>query len=90
MKNTLLRYPGGKRKLVSKIVPRIFEQCDGDKEIRYNAAKALKRLTQQTFGRQPEDWRKLPVSLCKDARRDWDGWWQQNKHRYPRGTDAQE
>ncbi len=36
---------------------------DSDKEIRYNAAKALKRLTQQAFGRQPEAWRKVPRAI---------------------------
>jgi ferric-dicitrate binding protein FerR (iron transport regulator) len=62
---------------------------DSDQEIRYNAAKALKRLTQQTFGRQPEDWRKLPATACEEARRKWQRWWQENKQRYPQAFDSQ-
>jgi hypothetical protein len=62
---------------------------DNDKEIRYHAAKALKRLTQQTFGRQPEDWRKLPPFACEEARRNRQAWWQENQQRYPRAFDVQ-
>jgi hypothetical protein len=61
---------------------------DKDKEIRYNAAKALKRLTQQTFGRQPEDWRKLPATACEETCKKWQAWWQENKLLCPRAVDV--
>jgi hypothetical protein len=56
---------------------------DPDAEIRYYAAKGLKRLTDQTFGREPEAWRKQKWDACKGTYAEWQKWWQQNKERYP-------
>lgn len=63
---------------------------DNDPEIRYNAAKGLKRLTQQTLGHQPEEWPKMPPFLCQNTRGEWEAWWQKNKHRYPRAVEPQD
>jgi ferric-dicitrate binding protein FerR (iron transport regulator) len=56
---------------------------DSDAEVRYYAAKGLKRLTNQTFGREPEDWRKQKWEACEGTYAKWQEWWQQNKERYP-------
>jgi ferric-dicitrate binding protein FerR (iron transport regulator) len=58
--------------------------ADDDKEVRYQAAKALRRLTSLTFSRSPEDWRDRPRKSNEEALRKWQSWWQDNKGRYPR------
>lgn len=63
---------------------------DNDQEIRYNAAKGLKRLTRQTLDHQPEDWRKLSPARALDSRRDWEAWWQKNKHRYAQAVEPRD
>jgi hypothetical protein len=62
--------------------------ADDDKEVRYQAAKALRRLTSLTFGRSPEDWRDRPQKNNEEAHRKWQSWWQENKGRYPRIPEA--
>jgi hypothetical protein len=56
---------------------------DGDKEVRYYAAVALKRLTKETLGHESAEWRDRSPSALKTARQDWRRWWSKNKDRYP-------
>ncbi|MEO2013037.1 MAG: hypothetical protein ABGZ53_01565 [Fuerstiella sp.] len=57
--------------------------ADNDPAIRVLAATALKRLTGESFGRSPQDWRPMPEGI--DPGRDlWSEWWIRNGHRYPR------
>ncbi len=55
---------------------------DKDPEVRYQAALGLKRLTKQTFDREPAAWRQ-PWSSCAATYKEWQDWWQQNKQHYP-------
>jgi hypothetical protein len=57
--------------------------ADGDNQVRFYAATALKRLTGETLGFQPSDWRDRNVNALKDARQAWREWWVKNKQRYP-------
>jgi ferric-dicitrate binding protein FerR (iron transport regulator) len=56
---------------------------DKDREVRFYAAKGLQRLTQQTFDRQPEEWRDRSLEELQESRQKAQKWWQENKHRYP-------
>ena len=55
---------------------------DDDAEMRYQAAAALKRLTAQTQGREPDGWRSDPAE-CGEALKLWHAWWEQNAGRFP-------
>lgn len=53
-------------------------------EIRYHAARALQRLTQQNQGIEPNDWRRAGADkLQQDGRRKWQAWWEEHKEFYP-------
>ena len=56
---------------------------DGDKQVRFYAATALKRLTKETLGHEPTEWRDRDLSALKKAREEWRRWWAKNKDRYP-------
>jgi quercetin dioxygenase-like cupin family protein len=56
---------------------------DKDPQIRFYAAKGLQRLTQKTFGGQPDVWRERSPDELQKHRQEWQDWWQKNKHRYP-------
>lgn len=57
-------------------VPRLIELLsDQDGDVRYFAAVALQRLTGQTRGHSPEEWRALPPAPRQKARSDWSNWW---------------
>jgi hypothetical protein len=55
---------------------------DADGEVRFQAARALKRLTGATFG-APEDWRNKSEAELKSGLQEWQTWWQNNQNRYP-------
>jgi ferric-dicitrate binding protein FerR (iron transport regulator) len=55
---------------------------DSDGVVRAYAARALKRLTNMTFG-EPDDWRDKSPDELKPQLVEWQTWWQKNKHRYP-------
>jgi len=59
--------------------------ADRDADVRYYAALGLKRLTAQTQGRSPEEWRDLPVAQTRENYQRWQTWWEKNKNRYPAG-----
>jgi len=56
---------------------------DGDKQVRFYAAAALKRLTKETLGHEPTEWRDRDLSALKKAREEWREWWAKNKDRFP-------
>jgi len=65
-------------------IPYLIELlADNDGQVRYQAARALKRLTQQTFNREPNEWREKSWDSLRGTYQKWQGWWQENKHRYP-------
>jgi hypothetical protein len=57
--------------------------ADDDPDVRYYAAKGLDRLTGHTEGFEAEDWRKQPAAARARIVKEWQGWWQKNKDRYP-------
>ena len=57
--------------------------ADKDGLVRYYAASGLSRLTKETFGRQPEEWRRGPWDSLEGTYKKWKIWWQENKERYP-------
>jgi hypothetical protein len=57
--------------------------ADDDGDVRYSAAKALQRLTGQSLGRRPEEWRDQTWMACTPSIDQWHGWWNQNKTRFP-------
>jgi hypothetical protein len=57
---------------------------DRDGEVRYHAARALQRVTGTDMGRSPEQWRDEPAERGREALRQWQAWWAQNRDRYPR------
>jgi len=65
-------------------IPYLIELlADKDGLVRYQAARALKRLTQQTFNRDPNEWREKSWDSLRGTYQKWQAWWQENKHRYP-------
>lgn len=82
-----------KRRELSKIIadvaqpwciPYLIELLDDqDGTVRYNAARALLRLTGEDQGRSPEQWRDEPLSACRLAAEQWKTWWRANRDRYP-------
>jgi ferric-dicitrate binding protein FerR (iron transport regulator) len=63
---------------------------DKDAEVRYYAAKGLKRLTAQTMRRELEDWRRLQPKDLQDTQKEWQFWWEQNKARFPGSSPARD
>ena len=57
--------------------------ADTDGDVRYAAATALQRLTGQSQGRRPEEWRDQGLMACTPTVDKWHGWWEQNKSRFP-------
>jgi len=57
--------------------------ADNDGDVRYAAARALQRLTGQTYGLRPEQWRDQPLLTCAPAVERWHGWWEKNKGMFP-------
>jgi ferric-dicitrate binding protein FerR (iron transport regulator) len=65
-------------------VPDLIELLgDADNQVRFYAAVGLKRLTKETLGREPEEWRKKSLADLKAAREEWRQWWLKNKGRFP-------
>jgi hypothetical protein len=62
--------------------------ADSDGEVRYPAARALQRLTGQSLGRQPEQWRDQSWMTCTPTISQWHGWWEENKGKFP-GADPE-
>jgi len=56
---------------------------DDNGEVRSAAARALGRLTGQTMGRSPEQWREDTRFECEPSVNAWQKWWQENRERYP-------
>jgi HEAT repeat protein len=56
---------------------------DADGDVRYPAAVALQRLTSQSLGRRPEEWRDQPLATCAPTVNKWRDWWEKNKDRFP-------
>jgi hypothetical protein len=56
--------------------------ADGDAEVRFHAAAALRRLTGHDHGREPRSWRN-PWTDCTPTFAAWKVWWQANAWRYP-------
>lgn len=50
--------------------------ADADPQVRYHAATALERLTGQTQGRTPEQWRSDPLPATAESQQAWARWWQ--------------
>jgi ferric-dicitrate binding protein FerR (iron transport regulator) len=57
--------------------------ADNDGDVRYAAASALQRLTGQSLGRRPEQWRDQTWMTCAPTIDQWHGWWDQNKQQFP-------
>jgi hypothetical protein len=57
--------------------------ADKDKIVRYYAAVGLGRLTHESFGRKPEEWRDLPWESLAGTYEKWKTWWQENRKHYP-------
>jgi hypothetical protein len=55
---------------------------DDDDEVRFQAAAALRRLTGQSHGREPQAW-KSPRTDCTPTVAIWQTWWTKNRIRYP-------
>jgi hypothetical protein len=65
-------------------VPDLIELLgDNDNEVRLYAATALQRLTKQTQGYYPSEWRDRDLNSLKPAREAWRKWWAENKKSYP-------
>lgn len=52
-------------------------------EVRFYAAKGLVRLTRETQGMSPEDWRNAGAETRRAPYQRWQNWWRTNKSRYP-------
>lgn len=65
--------------LISELLPLLRDESP---EVRYQTARALFRLTSETQGRSPAEWRK-PVSSSDAAIEAWSTWWSQHRDRYP-------
>jgi hypothetical protein len=63
-------------------IPDLIPMLDDDSaDVRYHAARALRRLAGTDLNISPENWRdRRDPKLVKS----WDNWWATNKHRYPR------
>jgi hypothetical protein len=57
--------------------------ADNDGDVRYAASRALQRLTGQTYGLRPEQWRDQSLLTCAPAVEQWHGWWEKNKGLFP-------
>ncbi|MBI4583168.1 MAG: FecR domain-containing protein [Planctomycetes bacterium] len=57
--------------------------ADASAEVRYYAARALRRLTGHSLGRAQEDWRRLQGRNLDEALREWQRWWEKNQDGYP-------
>lgn len=55
---------------------------DGSPEVRYQTARVLFRLTGETQGVRPEDWRR-PLTDDNPAIELWARWWDRNRNRFP-------
>ena len=56
---------------------------DSDKQVRFYAAVGLKRLTRETLGHEPDEWRDHSLAAFKSAREEWRKWWLGNKASFP-------
>lgn len=56
---------------------------DPDGEIRYSAARALRRLTGEDQGFSAEQWRDVAYMGCVPSIVRWHGWWEKNKTMFP-------
>lgn len=65
--------------LLSELLPLLQ---DDSPEVRYQAARALFRLTGETQGLRPEDWRR-PLIDGNPAIELWARWWDRNRSRFP-------
>jgi hypothetical protein len=72
-------------RILQKIAPRwaagelIRNLENKEPEVRYWMAKALERLTRESRGLKPEDWRNLPQSSRQNALKEWQEWWDENR-----------
>jgi ferric-dicitrate binding protein FerR (iron transport regulator) len=57
---------------------------DDDGDVRYHAARALKRLTARDGALPAEEWKKRPLRECKPEYEIWKSWWDDNKYRVPK------
>lgn len=65
-------------------IPELIELLgDADGEVRYHAARALTRLTGESFGRDPDSWRDAPSEACEPTVSRWHAWWDANRRRFP-------
>ncbi len=55
---------------------------DGDGLVRFHVARALQRLTDNTFDCSPTQWRDGTADERAHARQAWQQWWTENKARY--------
>lgn len=56
---------------------------DKDGLVRYHAARGLQRLTRETFGRTPAQWRDQRLEMLELPQKQWQQWWKDHKHLYP-------
>jgi hypothetical protein len=56
--------------------------ADENADVRYYAGSALKRLTTETLGREPDAWRADPAE-CAPTHALWRAWWERNARRFP-------
>jgi|GEM_PF-1610985 len=64
---------------VGELIPLL---ADRDGDVRFEAAGALRRLTGESQGREPADWRS-PWENCTPTFTAWQSWWKANEQRYP-------
>jgi anti-sigma factor RsiW len=57
---------------------------DSVPDVRYHAARGLKRLTGEDLGRPPQSWRDLGSIACTTGDvPNWEAWWAENQARFP-------
>lgn len=64
---------------VGELIPLL---ADRDGDVRFEAASTLRRLTGESQGREPADWRS-PWENCTPTFTAWQSWWKDNEQRYP-------
>ena len=60
---------------------------DNDPEVRHHTARGLARLTGETQGLSPDDW-KADRETWATGLTQWQTWWQQNRFRYSAPPDS--
>jgi HEAT repeat protein len=85
----------GKRQMAARIladiaqpwaIPDLIELLENkDPEVRFQAARALERLTSVNMGHRAEEWRRNAPETMRPTIKAWKEWWRQNQLRCPAG-----